>query len=180
MTKASIAPRATRPQTIAVTLSHELFACRRRASSGARMSQPLRDRRPRLLERARAHEETDVSAGDQLLLDPTFRGSDEVLRREDLLAGRDVVALAGEEIEGTGDRLQVQAAAEPDKLALGESVLLEQLADRLQVPPAGQVERIFVPAVEHLGTLFVRRIVDVLIEVEGLREIMLLRMHVLP
>src|SRR5208337_2458478 len=37
---------------------HGLFASRRRASSGARMSQPTRDRRPRLLERARAHEET--------------------------------------------------------------------------------------------------------------------------
>src|SRR5271166_647777 len=69
-----------------------------RASSGARIGQPPRDRRPRLLERARAHEETDVSAGDQLLLDPPFRGSDEGLRRENLLAGRDVVALASEEI----------------------------------------------------------------------------------
>src|SRR5271166_299309 len=162
MTKASIAPRATRPQTIAVTLSHELFACRRRASSGARMSQPLRDRRPRLLERARAHEETDVSAGDQLLLDPTFSGSDEVLRRENLLAGRDVVALAGQEIERAHDRLEVQAAAEPHELAFGEAVHLEELADRLQVPAPGQVERIFVPAVEHLDPLSIRRIVHVL------------------
>jgi hypothetical protein len=33
---------------------------------------------------------------DQLLLDPTFRDSDEILRTESLLAGRDVVPLAGE------------------------------------------------------------------------------------
>jgi hypothetical protein len=86
-----------------------------------------------------------VSAGDQLLLDSTFRGSDEVLRRENLLPGRDVVALAGEEIKGTCDRLEVQAAAEPHELALGEAVLLEKLADRSEVPVSRQVERIFVP-----------------------------------
>src|SRR5271166_4479667 len=110
------------------------------------MSQPPRDRRPRLFQRARAHEEADVSAGDQLLLDPAIRGSDEVLRREHLLLGRDVVALAGEEIKGTCDRLEVQAAAKPHELALGETVLLEELADRVQIPAPGQVERIFVPA----------------------------------
>ncbi len=85
---------------------------------------------------------------DQLLLDPTFRDSDEILRTESLLAGRDVVPLAGEEIKGTCDQLEVQAAAEPHELALGQVVLLEELADRLQLPAPGQVERIFVPAVE--------------------------------
>src|SRR5208283_105315 len=117
-------------------------ARRQRASSGARDSEPPRNRRPRLLERARAHEEADVSAGDQLLLDPTFRGSDEGLRRENLLRGRDVVALAGEEIKRAHDRLEVQATAERHELALGEAVLLEELADRLQIPAPGQVERI--------------------------------------
>jgi hypothetical protein len=90
--------------------------------------------------------------GDQLLLDPTFRGSDEVLRRENLLPGRDVAALAGEEIKRTCDQLEVQAAAKP------QAVLLEELADRLQVPAPGQVGRIFVPAVEHLDPLYIRRI----------------------
>src|SRR5208283_2168684 len=95
--------------------------CARRqgASSGARDSEPPRNRRPRLLERARAHEEADVSAGDELLLDLAFRGSGEVLRREHLLAGRDVVALAGEKIKRAYDRLEVQAAAKPHELALG-------------------------------------------------------------
>ena len=74
---------------------------------------------------------------DQLLLDPTFRDSDEILRTESLLAGRDVVPLAGEEIKGTCDRLEVQAAAEPHELALGQVVLLEELADRLQLQRPG-------------------------------------------
>src|SRR5271166_4995741 len=100
-----------------------------------------------------------MTAGNQLLLDPIFRGSDEVLRRENLLAGRDVVALAGEEVKGTCDRLEVQAAAEPHELALGEAVLLEELADRVQIPAPGQVERIFIPAVERLDPLLISRIV---------------------
>jgi hypothetical protein len=82
----------------------------RRASRGAQISEPLRNRRPRLFERARAHEETDMSARRQLLLDPTLWGSDEGLRGEHLLLGRDVIALVGEALAGA---LVAHIAGEP-------------------------------------------------------------------
>ena len=84
-----------------------------------------------------------------------------------LLPGRDLVALSREEVNGASDRLEVQAAAEPHELALGETVLLKELADRFQLPAPGRVERIFVPAVEHLDPLLIRWIVHILVRIRS-------------
>jgi len=45
-----------------------------------------------------------------------------------LLPARDVVALAGQQVDRANDRFEIRAAAEAYELALGESVLLEEFA----------------------------------------------------
>jgi hypothetical protein len=57
-----------------------------------------------------------MAAGDQALLDAPLRRSQVFFSVEHLLAGRDVVRLAGEQINRADDRLEVETTAEPDEL----------------------------------------------------------------
>src|SRR5579883_3583789 len=129
---------------------------------------PARDRGPRSLERVAAHEQPDVAAGDHRLLDLRLGRAEIFLGVEHLLARRDVVGLAGEQVDRAGHVLEVEPLAEPDELASGESVLLEQLDDRLKIEATRQVDRALVPARERLLLGEVRRVVDVLVEIDVL------------
>src|SRR5271170_1131531 len=64
--------------------------------------------------------------------------------------GGDVIRRTGYVISRTGDIAEVQFPAEADKLTLGETVLLEQLCDHLQIPTSRQVYRVFIRTLERL------------------------------
>ena len=121
-----------------------------------------------------------MAARNQLLLDPLFRRSEISFRVEHLLAGRDVVRLAGQQIGRASDRLEIQAAAEANELALGEAVLLEELMDRLKIPAPRQVEWVLIPPREDFALGDKSRIVEVFVKVDVLLDVMLIGMHVLP
>src|SRR5271169_4086788 len=85
------------------------------------------DPRPGLLEGARAHEKANMPARNQFLLDHCRRCAEIFDRVEDLLRRGDVVRFAGKEVDGTDDVFEIKTPTEPDKVALGQPVLLEQL-----------------------------------------------------
>ena len=98
---------------------------------------------------------------------------------ENLFLGRDVVARAGEEIDGARDVAEREPPAETDEAALEQAVFLEELGDDLKVPSARQVDRRFVPPLEGLELARVLRIVDVLVECEVLVDVLLVGVHAL-
>ena len=59
--------------------------------------------------------------------------------------------------------MKIEPAPKAYECALGEPVLLEKLGDDLKIPPAREIDWVFVPAVK--GFLFreVGRIVDMLV-----------------
>jgi hypothetical protein len=121
-----------------------------------------------------------VAARNKLLLDLVLRSAEILLGVKNLLLSGDIVGIAGEQIDGACDVLQVQTTAEADECPLGETVFLEQLPDDLQVPTPWQVDRVFVSAGESFFLGHIGRIIDVLVEIDLVLKIMLFGMHVLP
>lgn len=99
----------------------------------------------------------NMPARNQFLLDRRRRCAEIFDRVEDLLRRGDVVRFAGKEVDGTDDVFEIETPTEPDKVALGQPVLLEQLDDGLEIPPARQVDRVLVPALERLLLFQIKR-----------------------
>ena len=89
-----------------------------------------------LFQSAGAHEQPDVAAGNGFLSDAIFRRPDVFRGVEHLFRRRDVVGRAGEQIGRTGDAAQIEFSPQADELALGQTVLHEQLFDHLKIPAA--------------------------------------------
>jgi hypothetical protein len=106
-----------------------------------------------------------MAARDKVLLDAVLRRAEKHLGVEDLLLGRNIVRLAGPQIRRAGYVLQVQPATEADEASFGETVLLEELDDRLKIPAARQIDRVLLPAFEGLFLPEIGGVVDVLINV---------------
>jgi hypothetical protein len=81
-----------------------------------------------------------MTTGRHFSDDRRMRGADQMFRREDLFTGRDVVCLAGEQVERDLDVLSATVFAQPDEFTLGETIRLEQFLDRLQIVAAGQID----------------------------------------
>ena len=126
---------------------------------------PLADRGPRFGQRLGTHEQPDVASRRHAHDNGGLWGTDQACRLEDLLAGGDVVRLAGEQIERDLDVLERQFPPQADELALGEAIRLEQFLDRLEIVAPGQIERVLEPALEMLAASDVALVRDVVIEV---------------
>src|SRR2546423_15646756 len=107
-----------------------------------------------------------MTARRQFLNDGAMRRSDQMLGREQLLLGRDVVCLARKQIYWDLDILQRQLSPQADELALGEAVLLEQLLNGLQIVAARQIDCVLVPSLEPFAARDVALVRDVCIEVD--------------
>ena len=91
-----------------------------------------------------------------------------------------VVMSSSAPASGASDIVEIKLPAEADEFAFGKTILLEDLADHLQIPASWQVNRIFVPALERLLLGQISRVVDVLVEIDMVLNIVLLRVHVFP
>jgi hypothetical protein len=128
----------------------------------------------------RAPIKPDVSTWDELLFDLVLCCAQKLAGVKNLLFRRDVVRLAGKQVNGTRDVPEVQPATKTDEGALCEAVFFEQLDDRLKIPAARQVDRILVPAREGLFLPQILGIVDVFVKIDVALDVVLLGIHVLP
>src|SRR5208337_500719 len=117
---------------------------------GSLSANPPRDFRPGFLQGARAHKESDMAARRDLLHDPVLGRAYIVFGAHDLFRGGNVVALARQKIERTGDVPEIERAAKTNKTPPGKPVFLEKLGDCLQIPPSWQIDWVFVPPVKRL------------------------------
>ena len=111
-----------------------------------------------------------MSAGGEILDDGTGRRTEPLRGIEHLIGGGDVVFLASQQIDRAFHIAQIQPVPKADKLTLEEAVVLEQLADRLQVPASGQIDGLLVPALELLEAGDVSLLIDVFVEIDVLVE----------
>src|ERR1700682_1729896 len=111
--------------------SDRVLTCARPTSTLCMAHHPMAALRPNLSQCLRAHEQTDMAPGYHFLNDRGMRRADQMLGRERLLPGRDVVCLAREQVKRDLDVLQRQFSPEADEFALGEAIRLEQLLDSL-------------------------------------------------
>ena len=101
-------------------------------------------------QRIRSHEQPDMAARYGLLNDTVLCSPYIFCRIKDLFWRRDVIVRARQQIGGAGDIVQIELAAEAHEFALRKAILLEDLADHLEIPASRQVNRIFIPALEGL------------------------------
>src|ERR1700733_3241172 len=85
---------------------------------------PSNDRRPMLLQGARSHKETDVTARHGLRHELRRRCSKIFSGIENLLGRGDVIVCAGQQIGRAHDIAEIELSSQPDELALGKPVLL--------------------------------------------------------
>jgi hypothetical protein len=109
-----------------------------------------------------------------------MRGADQMFRREDLFTGRDVVCLAGEQVERDLDVLSATVFAQPDEFTLGETIRLEQFLDRLQIVASGQIDGFSYHRSKMLAASDAALVRDVLIEVDIFAQILFAGTHILP
>ena len=129
------------------------FAVRRR------FAEPARGVAPDRAEVAGAHEQREMGAGGAKRPDVLRRGSDKPPRCEDLLGRRHLVVVRRHKADRRSHVGEIEGAAEPDELALGQLVRPEQVLDDLDVEGAGEVNRPGVPSLEARDQIG-RRLLD--------------------
>jgi hypothetical protein len=111
-------------------------------------------------QRVRSHEQPDMAAWYGLLNDTILGGPDIFRSSKDLFRRRDVVFCARQQIGGTSDIVQIELPTEADEFAPGKAVLLEDLADHLEIGAsvanaraARKARKIPMSCCQRMGTL---------------------------
>ena len=103
---------------------------------------PTGDPWPMLLQGVVSHEKSDMAAGHGFLNDQICRRPEKPCRGKGLFGRRDIVGGARYQIGWAGDIAQVELAAKANESILGKPILLEELADYLEIPTPRQIDRV--------------------------------------